>query len=217
MSYILEGHVEEYIKNLLREEEPFEKELRNYAIKYHIPILDQESTMFLRFFLNVLKPKRVLELGTAIGYSALVMCKIVPELEEIITVELREDMYRLAKDNIKKANVNKIKVLNMDALEALDLVEGPFDFIFIDAAKGQYKKYFKKSEKLLSKDGVILCDNVLFRGMISNPSLVKRRKITIVKRLRTFLYEIFQDPKWDTTLVPLGDGMLLARRNYEEG
>lgn len=216
MSNILEEHVEVYIDKLLPKEGALEEELREYAEQHHIPVLERESVGFLKLFLKILKPKRILELGTAIGYSALVMSETLPELEELVTVELREDMTRRALSNLKRGNADNVTVLNMDAMDALEQVEGPFQFIFIDAAKGQYRKYFDKSEKLLAQGGVILCDNVLFRGMISNQDLVKRRKITIVKRLRSFLHEMFADPRWDCTIIPLGDGMLLARRRDEK-
>lgn len=211
MSEILQDHIEHFIDDFVLDESPFNEELRQYAQDNHVPIIDEEVKQFLSFYLKTLKPRKILELGTAIGYSSIWMSQL-PSVEEVHTVEIRPEMFNLAKENIQKAGRTNIKQFLGDAEEFLDQAKENYDFIFIDAAKGQYPFYFQKAKKLLTKGGVIGFDNILFRGMISNQSLVKRRKITIVKRLRKLLSELKLDENFEKTLIPLGDGFLLVRR-----
>lgn len=211
MSEILQDHIEHFIDDFVLDESPFNEELRQYAQDNHVPIIDEEVKQFLSFYLKTLKPRKILELGTAIGYSSIWMSQL-PSVEEVHTVEIRPEMFNLAKENIQKAGRTNIKQFLGDAEEFLDQAKESYDFIFIDAAKGQYPFYFQKAKKLLTKGGVIGFDNILFRGMISNQSLVKRRKITIVKRLRKLLSELKLDENFEKALIPLGDGFLLVRR-----
>lgn len=216
MSNIVENHVEKFLEVFYPPKgDPF-PELREYAKDHHVPIIERECGEFLSFLLKIQRPERILELGTAIGYSALLMCRALPKVKELITVERREDMAAIAEGNFDLYRADSIRLIRGDALEVLDSLEGPFDFIFIDAAKGQYRKYFEKAVKILSKEGIILCDNVLFHGMLTNRELFIRRKVTIVKRLRAFLLDITEDPNWEVSLVTMGDGMLLVRRSDEK-
>ena len=198
MSEILQDHIESFLDDFSPETSDLNQELREYAKENHVPIIDEEVKQFLSFYLNTLKPHKILELGTAIGYSSIWMSQI-KGVQELHTVEIRPEMFSLAKENIERANCKTQEM---------------YDFIFIDAAKGQYPFYFKKALQCLEKNGVIAFDNILFRGMISNQALVKRRKITIVKRLRKLLAELKLDQDYEKTLIPLGDGLLLVRRNH---
>ncbi len=210
MSEILQDHIQNFLEEFNEDESPKNFAYRAYAEDHHIPIIDEEVKEFLSFFLNTLKPKRILELGTAMGYSSIWMSRL-KSVERVDTIEVREDMYALAKENLERAQVENVHQYLGDAKVLLDQLEGPYDFIFIDAAKGQYPYYFEKAQRLLAKGGVIGFDNVLFRGMISNQDLVKRRKITIVKRLRKLLQALKEDHRFEKTLIPLGDGFLLVR------
>lgn len=214
MSNVTYEFTEDYIRSLIKEKDELLIEMRAYAEKNHVPIIEKECEDFYKFLLNILKPEKILELGTAIGYSAIVFAKTSGAF--IKSVEISEDMIKLAEENIKNANLeNNIKVINKDALEFLLETKDSYDLIFIDAAKGQYEKYFDEAVKHLNRGGTIICDNVLFRGMIANQNLVKRRKITIVKRLRKFLNRIKDDGSYSSTIVTIGDGVLLVRRISE--
>ncbi|MDO5041714.1 MAG: O-methyltransferase [Peptoniphilus sp.] len=216
MTNINYEYIEDYIRNLIVCDDEKLAEMRSFADKNFIPIVEMESEEFIKFLMVTLNPEKILELGTAIGYSAIVMAKSSKNIKLLRTIEIRENMAAIAKKNVEAYGLdNIIEIINGDAYEYLKTEEEKFDFIFIDAAKGQYEKYFDICIELLDKNGVILCDNVLFRGMIANQSLVKRRKITIVKRLRKFLKRIKSDKNYISSIVPIGDGMILIRRANE--
>lgn len=216
MSKVSYEYIEDYLRSLYKTKSDLLSELREYAEENHVPIIEEECEEFYNFLINTTKPKKILELGTAIGYSA-ISFSMNESVERLVTVEINEDMVKIAKENIKKSGLeDKIEIVHSDAYEYLVESNDTFDFIFIDAAKGQYEKYFEEAIKLLNRDGIIVCDNVLFRGMIANQELVKRRKITIVKRLRKFLKDIKDDDRFYSSIVPIGDGALLIRRKFEE-
>lgn len=216
MSKVSYEYIEDYLRSLYKTKSDLLSELREYAEENHVPIIEEECEEFYNFLINTTKPKKILELGTAIGYSA-ISFSMNESVERLVTVEINEDMVKIAKENIKKSGLeDKIEIVHSDAYEYLIESSDTFDFIFIDAAKGQYEKYFDEAIKLLNRDGIIVCDNVLFRGMIANQELVKRRKITIVKRLRKFLKDIKDDDRFYSSIVPIGDGALLIRRKFEE-
>ena len=142
------------------------------------------------------------------------MAKAAKNINLINTVDKNEDMLKMAKENIDKFSLNQIINLNyMDAYDYLVSDKNKYDLIFIDAAKGQYQKYFDEAINLLNDDGIIICDNVLFKGMVANNDLLKRRKRTIVKRLREFIVNIKNDDRYLSSIVPIGDGLMLVRRN----
>ena len=216
MSKVSYKYIEDYLRSLYKTKSDLLSELREYAEENHVPIIEEECEEFYNFLINTTKPKKILELGTAIGYSA-ISFSMNESVERLVTVEINEDMVKIAKENIKKSGLeDKIEIVHSDAYEYLVESSDTFDFIFIDAAKGQYEKYFEEAIKLLNRDGIIVCDNVLFRGMIANQELIKRRKITIVKRLRKFLKDIKDDDRFYSSIVPIGDGALLIRRKFEE-
>lgn len=216
MSKVSYEYIEDYLRSLYKTKSDLLSELREYAEKNHVPIIEEECEEFYNFLINTTKPKKILELGTAIGYSA-ISFSMNESVERLVTVEINEDMVKIAKENIERSGLeDKIEIVHSDAYEYLVESSGTFDFIFIDAAKGQYEKYFDEAIRLLNRDGIIVCDNVLFRGMIANQELVKRRKITIVKRLRKFLKDIKDDDRFYSSIVPIGDGALLIRRKFEE-
>lgn len=216
MSKVSYEYIEDYLRSLYKTKSDLLSELREYAEENHVPIIEEECEEFYNFLINTTKPKKILELGTAIGYSA-ISFSMNESVERLVTVEINEDMVKIANENIKKSGLeDKIEIVHSDAYEYLVESSDTFDFIFIDAAKGQYEKYFDEAIKLLNRYGIIICDNVLFRGMIANQELVKRRKITIVKRLRKFLKDIKDDDRFYSSIVPIGDGALLIRRKFEE-
>ncbi|MCR1897965.1 O-methyltransferase [Irregularibacter muris] len=211
MNNINQDYIEKYIGELLPRPIPFIQELEEYAQKHNVPIVQPEVAQLLTLILKIQKSKNILEVGTAIGYSAIVFSKAMGEDSHILTIERDPEMVSLAKENIKKSGLeDKIEVLEGQAEDIFPKIDGAFDCIFLDAAKGHYMDFISKSLKLLKKDGLLISDNVLFRGMVATDALVKRRKITIVKRMRKYLEYISNHPQLHTSIIPIGDGVALS-------
>lgn len=206
MSHINNEYVSSFI-NFLSEDMDY-LELREYAEANNVPIMKTETKEFLKTLVSISKPKSILEIGTAIGYSSLVFSKYSDA--DITTIELSSEMANIAKDNFKKYGKN-INLINDDAEKALTTLNQGFDFVFIDANKSNYKFYFDYVDKyLLNKGGIIVADNILFRGEVCNDDLIEKRKITIVKRLRNFLAYITKSEDYKTSIVPIGDGLSIS-------
>lgn len=185
--------------------------MEKYAKENHVPIIEPEVAQFLKVQLKLLKPNRILEVGTAIGYSSLIMADSLEKDCKITTIEIEEDMIILAKHYIENTpHKDKINIIWGDAVEVLPFIENKFDFIFIDAAKGQYMEFLNYSMKLLNPGGLIISDNVLYKGMVATDELVCKRKITIVKNLRKFLKYINEIDGYTSTIIPIGDGVALT-------
>lgn len=188
-------------------------EMEQYAKENHVPIMQLMGMESLLHLLSLQKPKTILELGTAIGYSAM---RIATKLESVSIVTIERDMEKatLAKNYIEKAKLqNRIDVIIGDALEITEDLFGEkkFDAIFIDAAKGQYKRFFEKYAPLLNDGGVIYCDNLLLNGLSELPiNEVPRRKRTMVRNQHQFLEWLMNHPEYDTAFLPVGDGMLVS-------
>ncbi|MGO1469647.1 MAG: O-methyltransferase [Tissierella sp.] len=210
MSNINNEYIEEYIRSLLPEKDDNFKSMEEYAKKNHVPIIEPEVAQFLSVQLKALKPKRILEVGTAIGYSSLIFADSLDGNYSITTIERRADMIELALKNILNTKHKKnINILQGEAEEILPKLKEKYDLIFIDAAKGQYLEFFNEALEFLDSNGMIICDNVLFKGMVATDNLVVRRKKTIVKRLREFLQYINQIEGYSSCIIPIGDGLAL--------
>lgn len=210
MTNITKDYITEYLQGLSETKDPHLLMMEEYAKIHHVPIIEPEVARFLETLIKTKKPKKILEVGTAIGYSALVMLKAYPE-SHITTIEIKDDMYYKSIENFTKAGArDHIHSICGDGLEAIKYLEGPFDFVFLDAAKGHYKEYFDEVFVRLNKGGVILSDNILFRGMVASDDLVKHRKITIVRRLREYLTYITNLKGVTTSIIPLDDGMAIT-------
>ena len=213
MSGITYDYMEEYIRNLIPESKGTLKELEEFAKENGVPIAQKETIKFLEFMVNMKKPLRILELGTAIGYSAIIMHEAAGTNPHITTIERSEEMIALAKQNIKNFNLEeKIIIKEGDCLEILEKLQEPYDLIFMDAGKGHYNHFLPHCLRLLKEDGIIIADNVLFRGMVATDDLVKRRKITIVKRMRKYLDMVSEDENLITSVIPMGDGIAITKR-----
>ncbi|AIY79878.1 O-methyltransferase [Clostridium botulinum] len=213
MSKITYDYMEDYIRGLIPDRKGILKEIEDFAKENTVPIVQKETGVFLEFMVNMKRPLRILELGTAIGFSSILMYEAAKTNPEIITIERDEKMIEFAKLNLKKFNLeDKIKIEQGDCLEVLEKLEEPFDLIFMDAGKGHYNHFLPHCLRLLKQDGVIIADNVLFRGMVASNELVKRRKITIVKRMRTYLDMVTSDEELITTVIPMGDGIAVTKR-----
>ena len=205
------NHIVDFLNNIYIDEDFVE--LRNFGIENNIPIMKLETKEFLKSLITIQKPKNILEIGSAIGYSSLLFSKYTGA--NITTIEKSEKMYEIAKSNFKKYGKD-INIINMDAKKASNNINQGFDFVFIDANKSQYKYYFDKSISLLNKNGIIVCDNILFRGEIANDNIVDKRDITIVKNLRKFLSYITDLDEYITSIIPIGGGISLSTRRIDE-
>lgn len=211
MSNIVNDLVEGYIRDTLKEKEGLLKDMEIYAEENSVPIIHKEVSELLRVLLKMQKPKRILEVGCAIGYSSIFFASTVGNDVEVITVERNEKMIEKAKNNIKLAGLeNNITILEGDAEEKLSQVEGEFDVIFIDAAKGQYKLFYDMVIDKLKVGGLLISDNILYKGMVAHDDFVIRRKKTIVKRMRNYLDYICNTDYLSTSLIPIGDGVAIS-------
>lgn len=213
MSSVTYDYMEEYIRGLIPQREGILKELEEFAKENKVPIVQKETGKFLEFMVNMKKPMRILELGTAIGFSSILMYEASNTNPDIITIERDSKMIEYAKENIRKFDLqDKIKIEEGDCLEVLEKLQEPFDLIFMDAGKGHYNHFLPHCLRLLNEDGIIIADNVLFRGMVASDDLVKRRKITIVKRMRTYLDLVNSNDELITSVIPMGDGIAITKR-----
>ena len=211
MSNIVNNLVEDYIRETLEDTQGLLRELEIYADENMVPIVHKEVAQMLKVLLKVQRPKRILEVGCAIGYSSILFASSLDGDVEIITVERNEKMIEQAKQNIKRAGLeSKITILEGDAEEILKNIKGEFDMIFLDAAKGQYKLFYDMIIDNLKTDGLLISDNILYKGMVAHDDFVVRRKRTIVNRMRGYLDYICECDYLDTSLIPIGDGVALS-------
>lgn len=213
MSGITYDYMEDYIRSLIPESKGKYKDLEDFALENKVPIAQKETAKFLEFMISMKRPLRILELGTAIGYSAILMYEAAKTDPFITTIERDEKMVELANYNFEKYGLkDKIEIKSGDCLEVLENLEEPYDLIFMDAGKGHYNHFLPHCLRLLKEDGIIIADNVLFRGMVASDELVKRRKITIVKRMRKYLDLVSEDSNLITSVIPMGDGIAVTKR-----
>ena len=202
-----------FLDNLIPDRGEFLRELRRKSAleESYAPIVQKSTEQFIVTLLKLIKPSRVLEIGTAVGYSAILMADNLPDDSTIVTVERYKKHADIAVDNIFSSGYEKkIKVIEGEAAEVLHWLDGSFDFIFLDAAKGQYIEFLPDLLRLLKSGGVLLSDNILYHGMIEDDEKVIRRKITIVKRLHMYLEEIMSNDELTTSIIPIGDGVALS-------
>ncbi len=209
---IVDERMVTYIHSLETPEEPIIEQIEQEAKETFVPIIRKETQSFLKVLLLMKKPVRVLEVGTAIGYSAILMSHYLPKDGRIMTIEKYEKRIPIARENFSRAAVaDRITLLEGDALEIMKSLEEPFDFIFMDAAKGQYIHYLPEAIRLLAPEGVLMSDNVLQDGdVIESRFAVERRNRTIHSRMREYLYELKHNERLQTSILPLGDGVALS-------
>lgn len=188
------------------------EEMRQFARDAWIPVILDDSLEYVKGLLNSLKPLRILEIGTAIGYSSAIFSEYLQEGGKIDTVEIDKQRLMLAKANHKMLNLtDKINIIEGDALKVLGELDGVYDFIFIDGPKSHYVEYLPYCKKLLSEKGVILADNVIYKGMVTGPEFVKHKQRTAVMRLREFIDIVQNDEELQSELLEIGDGLLVIR------
>ena len=182
------------------------------AREAHVPIIRREMQSFLKVLLMLKKPMRILEIGTAVGFSALLMSDYAPEGCRITTIENYEKRIPIARENFRRAGrESQIELIEGDASEVLKTLEGSYDFVFMDAAKGQYIHYLPSVLRLLAEGGCLVSDNVMQDGdVIESRFAVERRNRTIHARMRDYLYELKHNEELVTSIIPLGDGVAVS-------
>ncbi len=201
-----------YLNSLYPELSPVLQEIQKEALETYVPIIRTETVNLLQLLIRMNQPKRILEVGAAVGFSANVMAEAAGEDAVITTIENYEPRIPIANANFKRTGRdNQITLLEGDAMEILPTLEGPFDFIFMDAAKGQYINFWPEIKRLIRSGGVVITDNVLQDGdIIESRYAITRRNRTIHKRMRDYLYELTHDGDFTTTILPLGDGVSIS-------
>ncbi|MBR5798995.1 MAG: O-methyltransferase [Lachnospiraceae bacterium] len=209
---ITEERISTFINSFDTGNTPFLNELEEYALKTNVPIIRPQMQSFLKLLLAMKQPKQILEVGTAIGFSALLMSQYGPEDCHITTIEKYEKRIPLARENFKKAGrEQQITLLEGDAAEILKELSGSYDFIFMDAAKGQYIHFLPDILRLLPVGGVLVSDNVLQDGdVMESRYAVCRRDRTIHTRMREYLYELKHHEQLQTDILPVGDGVTVS-------
>lgn len=208
---IAEDYIVEYLRGLYPDNDPFLSELEDFALKNSVPIIERESLELLRFLVDFKKPKKILELGTAIGYSAIAMCMEGKD-SQVYSLDIDEDIQKIARKNIEKIGFSdRIKLFLGDAKDLIPTMPDGFDMVFIDAAKSHYREYFDLSIEKLNDNSLIVSDNVLFKGLIANDDLVNRRARTLVRHMRDYLVFLTHTEGLKTTVLPVGDGVAITR------
>ena len=211
---IVDERMVTYIHSLESSEKPVIEEIEQEALDTFVPIIRKETQSFLKVLLMMKKPLRILEVGTAVGFSAILMSEYMPEEGHITTIENYVKRIPIARENFKRAGKeDKITLIEGDALEVMKSLEGPFDFIFMDAAKAQYPFYLEEIRRILPVGGILIADNVLQEGeLIESRFAVERRNRTIHSRMREFVYTLKNSSDFETTIVPIGDGITMSVR-----
>ena len=209
---IVDERMVAFIDSLDKGNTPFLDEIEKEAIATQVPIVRKSMQSLLKFLMAMRKPNNILEVGTAIGFSALLMSEYAPQGCHITTIEKYEKRIPIARENFKRGGKEKdITLLEGDAIEILQTLKGPYDCIFMDAAKGQYINFMPDILRLLAPGGILISDNVLQDGdIIESRYAVTRRNRTIHARMRDYLYELKHHPQLETCILPVGDGVTLS-------
>lgn len=188
------------------------EQIKEKALKDHIPIIMDDTLEVVGKILENKKPDRILEIGTAVGYSAIRFSKYLNENGYIDTIERDEERISEAKQNIKDLNLEeKIHIYEGDALEVLPTLTGPYDVVFIDAAKGKYPIFLSEALRMLASHGIIVADNVLYKGYVMS-DYNKHKQRTAVRGLREFLKELTENENLTTEILEVGDGLAISKK-----
>lgn len=215
---IVEERMTAYIRSLESENSEILETIEHEALETFVPIIRKETQSFLKVMLRMRRPVRILEVGAAVGFSAILMSEYAPAGAEITTIENYEKRIPIARDNFRRAGKEgQITLIEGDAMEVLKTLDGPYDFVFMDAAKGQYIAYLPEVLRILEKDGVLVSDNVLQDGdIIESRFAVERRDRTIHSRMREYLYTLKHHPQLESCIIPLGDGVAVSVKKGAE-
>lgn len=214
---IVDERIVTFINSLETENSEILEAVEQEALSTYVPIIRKEMQSFLKVLLMIQKPMCILEVGTAVGFSGLLMSEAAPEGCRITTIENYEKRIPIARENFRRAGKEEqITLIEGDAMDVLKTLEGSFDFIFMDAAKGQYIRYMPQVLRLLRPGGTLVTDNVLQDGdIIESRFAVERRNRTIHSRMREYLYELKHHELLTTSIIPLGDGVAVSVKKQE--
>ena len=188
------------------------QKIKQKALEEHIPIIMDDTLEVIEKYLKENKPHKILEIGTAVGYSAICFTEILAEDGQIDTIERDSERVKEAKENIKKAEVeNKINIYEGDAVEILPTLKNKYDVIFIDAAKGKYPFFLKEALRMLNTNGIIFADNILYKGYVMS-DYNKHKQRTAVRNLREYIKEVNENPELETEILEVGDGLAVSRK-----
>ena len=209
---IVEPRVVAYINSLDSGNSDICNLIEKEALNDNVPIIRKEMGNLLKVLIALKQPERILEVGTAVGYSSILMSENMPENCHITTIENYDKRIPVAKNNFIRAGViDKITLIEGDAADVLKTLDGPYDFIFMDAAKGQYINYLPEILRLMPKGGLLITDNILQEGeLVESRYVVTRRDRTIHTRIREYVYELTHNDNLITSIVPIGDGITLS-------
>ncbi len=218
MSHINNQNILDYLKAIRGKDTLIIEQIRRYALDNNVPIIKDEMKDFLQVIIAAVKPVKILEIGTAIGYSSIIMSNSSESVKQIITLEKSEEMIKIAGKNITNAEKNSIiKICIGDAEKTLEELEGQFDLIFMDAAKGQYITFLPHCLRLLKKGGILISDNVLQDGYIAKSRWsIPRRQRTIHRRMRQYLWELNHNSALKTAILPIADGITISYKTEED-
>ncbi|MDP4083415.1 MAG: O-methyltransferase [Bacillota bacterium] len=214
---MLNEKLHSYIENLIPARNNLLSEMELFAKENSIPIMELASMEAMLQIVNIQKPKKILEVGTAIGYSTLRFAYALPETS-IVSIERDEGRYQLAREYINRSGLNEqITLIHGDALEVMEKIHqyAPFDAIFIDAAKGQYKKFFEIYSNELKEEGIIITDNVLFKGLVYEKEIESRSLRSLVKKIDHFNRWLMNHDGYQTMILPVGDGVAISKKRGE--
>ena len=211
---IIDESMAVFINSFATPNSEFLEQLESYSIKTNVPIVRKEMQTLIKFLLSAHKPQNILEVGTAIGFSAVLMAENTSAECKITTIENYEKRIPLARENFEKSGYgDRITLLEGDATDILKTLEGPYDLIFMDAAKGQYINFFPDVMRLLKQGGILLSDNVMQDGdILKSRYALERRNRTIHSRMRDYLYELTHNDALSTVILPVGDGVTVSYR-----
>ena len=214
---ITDERTEVFIRSFDEGDPAYLEEIAAEALEEGVPIIRRSTRNFIRTLLRMQKPEHILEVGTAVGFSALLFCEYAPPGVKVDTIENYEERIVKARENIRlSGREEQINLIPGDAGEILKSLSGPYDMIFMDAAKAQYINWLPDVLRLLSPGGILLSDNVLQEGdILESHYLVERRDRTIYKRMREYLFSITHHPDLTTSILPVGDGLALSVKNQE--
>ena len=186
--------------------------IKEKALNENIPIIMDDTLEVIAKYLLEIKPKRILEIGTAVGYSAICFSKYLYDGGIIDTIERDEERIKEAKINIKEMNLeDRIHVYEGDAVEILPTLEMQYDVVFIDAAKGKYPFFLKEAIRMLAPNGIIFADNILYKGYVMS-DYNKHKQRTAVRNLREYIKEITENPEFTTEILEVGDGLAISKK-----
>ncbi len=188
------------------------EEIKKKALENHIPIIMDDTLEVVGKILEKIKPKKILEIGTAVGYSAIKFSEYLNENGYIDTIERDEERVKEANQNIKDLGLDeKIHIFEGDALEILPTLAGPYDVVFIDAAKGKYPIFLSEALRMLANNGIIIADNILYKGYVMS-DYNKHKQRTAVRGLREFLKNLNENENLTTEILEVGDGLAISRK-----